>query len=60
MYLYVDRQADIYTIYIYIFLYIYIYIYSSNKNVQVLTIHFQQVKRIHKVSYQEYKQQPEG
>ena len=51
MYLYVDRQADIY---------IYIYIYTSNKNVQVLTIHFQQVKRIHKVSYQEYKQQPEG
>ena len=49
MYLYGDRQADIYT-----------YIYSSNKNVQVLTIHFQQVKRIHKVSYQEYKQQPEG
>ena len=57
MYLYVDRQADIYT---YIYIYIYIYIYSSNKNVQVLTIHFQQVKRIHKVSYQEYKQQPEG
>ena len=59
MYLYVDRQADIYT-YIYTYIYIYIYIYSSNKNVEVLTIHFQQVKRIHKVSYQEYKQQPEG